>query len=108
MRIRPVVNGVRQDFSPKRFLLRLNQDLDKTLQRIDGKQFDRFRFNHSHSSDVRHLSNLQLAILFLEDSGFFSHRGFELRAPIRVRTHNQKITAAARAIAERKTVVDLS
>ena len=48
MRIRPVVNGVRQDFSPKRFLLRLNQDLDKTLQRIDGKQFDRFRFNQSH------------------------------------------------------------
>ena len=27
---------------------------------------------------------------------------------IRVRTHNQKITAAARAIAERKTVGDLS
>ena len=63
MRIRPVVNGVRQDFSPKRFLLRLNQDLDKTLQRIDGKQFDRFRFNHSYSSDVRQLSNVQLAIL---------------------------------------------
>ena len=31
-----------------------------------------------------------------------------LNAALRVRTYYQKLTAAARAIAERKTVVDLS
>lgn len=84
MKVSSVVNNVRQDFSPKRFLLRLNQNLDKILRRIDRKQFDQIYFRHSHSFDAQHLSNVQLAILFLEDRGFFVHHGFEMRAPLRI------------------------
>ncbi len=84
MRIRSVVNSVRQDFSPKRFLLGLNQDLDTVLRRIDAKLFDHVSYGHSHSMEIRELSNVQLAILYLEDRGFFHHRGFELRAPFRI------------------------
>ena len=44
-----------------------------------------------------------------EERGFHPPYGFLMSNEfIRLRTHNQKITVAARAIAERKTVGDLS
>ncbi|MEL6959369.1 MAG: biosynthetic peptidoglycan transglycosylase, partial [Pseudomonadota bacterium] len=68
----------------KRQLASLNRDLEKVIFAIDEKVFDRIYLGHSHgiTSDV--LSEVQKAILMLEDRGFFSHRGFELRAPLRI------------------------
>jgi len=77
-------NRSRQDFSLKRLLIGLNQDLEKVIFSIDDKGLDQITYGHSHSRYLSSLSNLQIAILFLEDRGFFVHRGFEFRAPLRI------------------------
>jgi membrane peptidoglycan carboxypeptidase len=84
MKAGPNSNRNRQDFSFKRSLIRLNRDLEGILFRIDDKSYDRICHQHSHSLQLDHLSKLQKAILFLEDRRFIVHRGFELRAPLRV------------------------
>jgi len=83
LKIPTTVNSNRQNFSLKRMLVSLNRDLELVIFRIDDKIFDHFHFNHSHSIQLDQLSNLQLAVLFLEDRRFFAHRGVELRAPAR-------------------------
>ncbi|SLN31441.1 biosynthetic peptidoglycan transglycosylase [Pseudooctadecabacter jejudonensis] len=84
MRLNGNQNVVRQNFSLKRQLASLNRDLEKVIFAIDEKVLDRIYFGHSHriTSDV--LSEVQKAILMLEDRGFFAHRGFEFRAPLRI------------------------
>ncbi|MGJ8623642.1 MAG: biosynthetic peptidoglycan transglycosylase [Yoonia sp.] len=77
-------NLVRQDWSLKRSLVRLNRDLEKVVRRIDQKEYDQIWFRHSHRQHLTELSNVQKAILFLEDRRFFVHRGFEFRAFARI------------------------
>ena len=77
-------NSIRQNFSIKRHLVSLNRDLEKVLFAIDEKTYDHIWYNHSHSISISRLTNVQSAILMLEDRGFFAHRGFEFRAPLRV------------------------
>ena len=84
MKAGPDSNQIRQDFSFKRSLIRLNRDLERTLFRIDDKSYGRIWHEHSHSLQLYYLSNLQKAILFLEDRRFIVHRGFEFRAPLRI------------------------
>lgn len=77
-------NRVRQDFSLKRHLVSLNRDLEKVIFAIDDKESSRYYFNHSHSIAINSLTEVQKAVLMLEDRGFFAHRGFEFRAPLRL------------------------
>lgn len=71
-------------FGIKNFLIRLNQDLELIVERIDRKVYDSALYCHSHNLHLTNLSNIQLAVLFLEDRRFFFHRGFEVRAPFRI------------------------
>jgi membrane peptidoglycan carboxypeptidase len=84
VKLNPENQRVRQDFSIKRSLVRLNYDLEKIVTRIDAKEYDHFWRNHSHNLSMSDLSNIQKAILFLEDRRFFIHRGVELRAAARL------------------------
>lgn len=77
-------NRNRQNLSLKYHLIELNRDLEKVLFRIDDKKFDQIWYNHSHEIELKSLSFLQQAVLFLEDRRFLVHRGFELRAPLRL------------------------
>ena len=84
MKVGSESNSVRQDWSVKRSLVRLNWDLETVVGRIDKKSYDQFWYHHSHDLHLTSLSNIQLAILFLEDRRFFVHRGFEFRAGARI------------------------
>lgn len=84
MKAGPNSNRIRQDFSFKRSLMRLNRDLDRILWRVDKKFFDHVWHSHSHNIELGYFSKLQKAILYLEDRRFLVHRGFEFRAPLRV------------------------
>ncbi|MFZ3580981.1 biosynthetic peptidoglycan transglycosylase [Loktanella sp. DJP18] len=68
------------DFSPKRWLLRLNRDLDQVLDCIDAQSLSSAIYQQSHITGFTELTKVQAAILFLEDRQFFSHSGVELRA----------------------------
>jgi membrane peptidoglycan carboxypeptidase len=77
-------NQNRQNFSLKHNLIELNRDLEKVLFSIDDKTYDHYFYKHSHDIKLQSLSFLQQAILYLEDRRFLVHRGFELRAPLRL------------------------
>lgn len=84
MKVKPSANIIRQNFSLKSSLIRLNRDLEKVLFRIDECETDGLFIEHSHKIQLERLSNLQQAILLLEDRRFLTHRGFEFRAPLRI------------------------
>lgn len=84
MKVGSGANRVRQNFDFRNHLIVLNFDLQNVVKRIDLKEFDRIFYNHSHQLELSVLTNVQAAVLFLEDRRFFLHRGFELRAPLRV------------------------
>lgn len=84
MRLNGNQSTVRQNFSLKRQLASLNRDLEKVVFAIDEKVYDRLYFGHSHRITSNFLSDVQKAVLMLEDRGFFVHRGFEFRAPFRI------------------------
>lgn len=70
----------RLDIGFKRYLLHLNRDLDQIVRELDFNSDYSFWFGHSIHSSSTVLSDLERAILFLEDRRFFLHHGFELRA----------------------------
>lgn len=84
MKINSQQNNIAINFSLKRHLASLNRDLERILFTIDDKELDRCLFGHSHYISISNLSKIQCAILMLEDRGFFSHSGFEFRAPLRI------------------------
>ena len=84
MRVGTDLNRPRQNISIKRSLIKLNRDLEIIISDIDDKSLDQVIHEHSHTITLTSLSNLQMAILYLEDRRFFCHRGFEFRAPLRI------------------------
>lgn len=83
MKIGVEVNSVKLRFSIKAFLINLNRDLEKIVTRIDNKHYDQIYYDHSHDMSIECLSDLQKAILYLEDRRFLSHSGFDFRSPFR-------------------------
>ena len=83
MKLNGQQNSIRQSFSLKRHLVSLNRDLEKVVFAIDEKISNRYWLGHSHQIPNSNLTDIQCAILMLEDRGFFAHRGFEFRAPLR-------------------------
>lgn len=64
----------------KRFLLDLNYDLDAIKSQIQMTSDYGFMYNHSHNPRTLSLSNVQRAILYMEDRRFFAHGGVEFRS----------------------------
>lgn len=77
------LSSPRRSLGVKRWLLALNRDLDRVKHDISfNKDFGRC-FCHSVSIYGANLSNIEIAILYLEDRRFFSHGGFEFRSALR-------------------------
>ena len=64
----------------KKFLLTLNRDLDTIKDAVDFNRDNGFYFNHSLQLKSEAVSNLEIAILYLEDRRFYRHKGFEVRS----------------------------
>lgn len=67
----------------KRKLLALNLDLDSVKEDIQFNKDYGWYFPHSISTHSEDLTNVEVAILYLEDRRFFSHGGFEFRSLLR-------------------------
>ena len=75
----PSAHQIRHNASMKRWLIRLNRDLDAILVDLRQRQnFDPIR-ERSHLASTQEISPFLLAVLALEDRQFFKHSGIELR-----------------------------
>lgn len=64
----------------KRILLDLNLDLDRVKNEILFNKEYKIYSNHSIDVNLHFLTNIERAILYLEDRRFFNHNGIELRS----------------------------
>lgn len=64
----------------KKFLLSLNRDLDAIKDAVSLNQDYGFYIDHSLQLKSEAMSNLEVAILYLEDRRFYRHKGFEVRS----------------------------
>lgn len=67
----------------KKSLLSLNRELDVIKDVVIWNREYGFYFDHSLQLRSETVSNLELAILYLEDRRFYLHRGFEIRSILR-------------------------
>ncbi len=67
----------------KKFLLAMNRDLDTIKDAVNVNRDYGFYFDHSLEFRSEIASNLEIAILYLEDRRFYYHKGFELRSILR-------------------------
>ena len=68
----------------KKKLLQLNRDLDSVSRIVKFETQYYFLSDRSHEPYHSELSNLQRAVLFLEDRRYFRHHGLDFRAPLRI------------------------
>ncbi|MGR3533315.1 MAG: biosynthetic peptidoglycan transglycosylase [Pseudooceanicola nanhaiensis] len=69
--------------SLKKFLLGLNRDLDSIKDAVNWNRDYGFYFDHSLQLNCETMSNLEMAVLYLEDRRFYVHKGIELRSIVR-------------------------
>ena len=76
MKIRSThINGPKSSISLKKFLVRLNLDLDHIKMDISLNEERGFNSQHSISNSSSYLTNVEVAALHLEDRRFFLTMG---------------------------------
>jgi hypothetical protein len=70
----------RSSFGVKRYLLKLNRDLDLLKSRICNPYDPFFEERARLPKSAREIFQIEAAVLFLEDRSFFVHRGFDWKS----------------------------